>query len=112
MRKSALQIYLKTVSRYWRLFFIFAVVAPFLLIGLWLAFDVTVGIALLILGGALLAFCAEKAVEHSVSIASASGISPLMISLLIVSYTDVSEKLYLRSAERKNTYREGDLKRG
>jgi len=26
--------------------------------------------------------------------------------------TDVSEKLYLRSAERKNTHREGDLKRG
>jgi cation:H+ antiporter len=80
------------VLRDWRLFFILAVVLPVLLIGLWLAFDVTLGIALLILGIALLAFSAEKAVEHSVSIASALGMSPLMIGLLIVSLgTDFPE---------------------
>jgi len=90
--KSALQTQVKTVLRDWRLFFILAVVAPVLLIGLWLAFNVTVGIALLILGIALLAFSAKKAVEHSVSIASALGMSPLMIGLIVVSLgTDFPE---------------------
>jgi len=90
--KSALQIQVKNALRDRRLLFILAVVAPVLLIGLWLAFDVTVGIALLILGIALLAFSAEKAVKHSVSIASALGISPLMIGLIIVSLgTDFPE---------------------
>lgn len=65
---------------------------PPLLAGLWLAFDATVGIALLILGIALLVFSAGKAVGHSVSIASALGLSPLMIGLLIVSLgTDMPE---------------------
>ncbi len=59
---------------------------------MWLAFDATIGIALLILGIALLAFSADKAVEGSVSIASASGMSPLMIGLIIVSLgTDFPE---------------------
>lgn len=90
--KSALQTQVKTVLRDWRLFFILAVVAPVLLIGLWLAFDVTVGIALLILGIAFLAFSAKKAVEHSVSIASALGMSPLMTGLIVVSLgTDFPE---------------------
>ena len=75
-----------------RLIFILAVFASVLLIGLWLAFDLTLGIALLILGVTLLAFSAEKAVEHSVSIASALGVSPLMIGLVIVSLgTDFPE---------------------
>jgi len=93
IRKSALQTRVKTVLRDWRLFFILAVVAaPILLIGLWLAFDVTVGITLLILGIALLAFSAEKAVKHSVSIASTLRMSPLMIGLVIVSLgTDFPE---------------------
>jgi len=75
-----------------RLIFILAGVASALLIGLWLAFDLTIGIALLILGVTLLAFSAEKAVGHSVSIASALGVSPLMIGLVIVSLgTDFPE---------------------
>jgi len=82
----------KTMLRNGRLFFILAGGVPVLLIGLWLAFDLTVGIALLIFGIALLAFCAEKAVEHSISIASALGMSPLMVGLIIVSLgTDFPE---------------------
>jgi len=92
IRKSVLQTHVKNVLRDWRLSLILVVAAPILLIGLWLAFDVTVGIALLILGIALLAFSAEKSVEHSVSIASAVGMSPLMIGLIIVSLgTDMPE---------------------
>jgi len=90
--KSTLQTHVKNVLRDWRLYLILAVAAPVFLIGLWLAFDVTVGIALLILGIALMAFSAEKAVEHSISIASALGMSPLMIGLIIVSLgTDFPE---------------------
>ena len=76
-----------------RLIFILASVASsFLLIGLWLAFDLTVGLALLVLGVVLLAFSAEKAVEHSVNVASALRVSPLMIGLIIVSLgTDFPE---------------------
>jgi len=75
-----------------RLIFIFAVVASVLLIGLWLYFDLMLGIALLIFGVALLALSAQKAVEHSVSIASALGVSPLMIGLIVVSLgTDFPE---------------------
>jgi len=92
IRKSALQTRVKNVLRDWRLSLILVIAVPILLIGLWLDFDVTVGIALLILGVALLAFSAEKAVEHSVSIASALGMSPLMIGLIIVSLgTDMPE---------------------
>ncbi len=76
-------------------------------------FEEIVAIAALISWLGLLIFFSDKAVEHSVSIASALEISLFMFGLPIVSvYTDVSEKLYLRSAERKNTHREGDLKRG
>jgi len=82
----------KNVFRDQRLIFILACVASVLLIGFWLAFDLTLGIALLILGIALLAFSAEKAVGHSVSIASALGVPPLMIGLIIVSLgTDFPE---------------------
>ncbi|MGQ9530677.1 MAG: sodium:calcium antiporter [Candidatus Bathycorpusculaceae bacterium] len=78
--------------KHWIIFFISALGIPLLIIGLWLAFDLTIGIALLIFGIILLAFSAEKAVEHSVSIASALGISPLMIGLVIVSLgTDFPE---------------------
>jgi len=92
IRKSVLQTRLKTVLSDRRLLLILSVGVPILLIGLWLAFNVTVGIALLILGIALLAFSAEKSVEHSVSIASALGMSPLMIGLIVVSLgTDMPE---------------------
>ena len=75
-----------------RLIFILAGIASALFIGLWLAFDLTLGIALLIFGLVFLSFSAEKAVEHSVSIASALGASPLMIGLIVVSLgTDFPE---------------------
>jgi len=71
-------------------------------------FEEVAAIAALISGLALMIFSRDKAVEHSVSIASALGISLLIVSV----YTDVLEKLYLRSAQRKNTHRERDSKRG
>ena len=73
---------------------IFAVVAavPTLAVGLVLAFEATVGITLLTIGLALLAISAEKAVEHSIGIATALKISPLMIGLIVVSLgTDFPE---------------------
>ena len=83
---------LKAAVKDWRVVLISAVVVPLVLIGLWLAFDVTVGIALLVLGLVLLAFSANKAVGHSISVASALGMSPLMIGLVIVSLgTDFPE---------------------
>lgn len=54
--------------------------------------DVIVAITALISGLALLIFSSDKAVKHSVSIASILGMSPLMIGLLIVSLgTDLPE---------------------
>jgi len=76
-------------------------------------FEEIAAIAALISGLALMIFSRDKAVEHSVSIASTLGISLFMFGLLIVSvYTDVSENLYLSSGERKNTHRERGSKRG
>ena len=75
-----------------RLIFILAGSASVLLIGLWLNFVLTLWIALFILGVSLLAFSAEKAVENSINAASALGVSPLMIGLIIVSLgTDFPE---------------------
>lgn len=56
-----------------------------LVVGLILAFEVTVGITCLIIGIAFLAISSEKAVEHSIGIATALKISPLMIGLIVVS---------------------------
>jgi len=54
--------------------------------------ETIVAIAALISGLALLIFSSDKAVEHSISIASILGMSPLMIGLLIVSLgTDLPE---------------------
>jgi cation:H+ antiporter len=78
--------HVKTMIRDQRLLFaLVAIAISGLLIGLLLAYDLMIGITLLILGIALLAFSAQKTVEHSVNIASALGVSPLMIDLLIVS---------------------------
>jgi len=56
-------------------------------------FDEILAVAALISGLVLLILCSDKATEHSVSIASALGMSPLMIGLVIVSlYTDVPDK--------------------
>jgi len=57
-----------------------------------LVFEATVAITSLILGIALLIFSSKKAVEHSVSIALALRISPLMIGLTLASIgTDLPE---------------------
>ncbi len=57
-----------------------------------MVFEAAVAIAGLILGIALLIFSSKKAVEHSVSIASALRISPLMIGLTLASIgTDLPE---------------------
>jgi cation:H+ antiporter len=75
-----------------RLIFVLVGATSLLLIGLLLNFDLTLGIALLIFGVSLLAFSAEKAVGHSINAASALGVSPLMIGLIVVSLgTDFPE---------------------
>jgi len=54
--------------------------------------DIMLGLAGLIAGLALLAYCGDKAVEHSVTIALEFGVPPLMIGLLLVSLgTDLPE---------------------
>ena len=65
---------------------------PLLLIGLWIAFDLTVGISLLVFGMAVLILSATNAVENTINIASALRVSPLMIGLIVVSLgTDFPE---------------------
>ncbi|RLI45792.1 hypothetical protein DRO69_04530 [Candidatus Bathyarchaeota archaeon] len=57
-----------------------------------MAFETIVAVIALIAGIALLTFSSDKAVEHSVSIASEWGVSPLMIGLVLVSLgTDLPE---------------------
>ena len=75
-----------------RLIFAIVVLVPALLVGLVFAFEATVGISFLIIGLALLAISSEKAVEHSIGIATALKLSPLMIGLVVVSLgTDFPE---------------------
>jgi cation:H+ antiporter len=63
-------------------------------VGLVYAFEATAGIGLLIIGLALLAISSEKAVEHSIGIATALKLSPLMIGLVVVSLgTDFPEMI-------------------
>ncbi|MCJ7469730.1 hypothetical protein MUO74_04420, partial [Candidatus Bathyarchaeota archaeon] len=62
-----------------RLIFVIIVAVPTLVVGLILAFEATVGISFLIIGLALLAISAEKAVAHSIGVATALKLSPLMI---------------------------------
>jgi cation:H+ antiporter len=57
-----------------------------------LVFETVIIVAVLILGIALMAYSSDKAVEHSVKIASALRISPLVIGLVLVSIgTDLPE---------------------
>jgi cation:H+ antiporter len=57
-----------------------------------LVFEIVVAVAVLIIGIALMAYSSDKAVRHSVKIASALRISPLVIGLVIVSIgTDLPE---------------------
>jgi cation:H+ antiporter len=57
-----------------------------------LVFETIIAIVALILGIVLLTYSSDKAVEHSVSIASALRISPLMIGLILMSIgTDLPE---------------------
>lgn len=75
-----------------RLIIILAGIVLAIVVGLWLAFDLTLWTTLFVLGFLLLAFSAEKAVEHSVNVAFALKVSPLMIGLVIVSLgTDFPE---------------------
>jgi cation:H+ antiporter len=54
--------------------------------------DIILAVSAFLGGVALLAYSSEKAVKHSVSMASALGISPLMIGLVVVSLgTDLPE---------------------
>jgi len=82
----------KRILRDRRLIFAIVVFVPVLLVGLVFAFEATVGISFLIIGLALLAISSEKAVEHSIGIATALKLSPLMIGLVVVSLgTDFPE---------------------
>ena len=55
-------------------------------------FEAIVGIVVLVAGLALMTFSSDKAVEHSVCLASALRMSPLMVGLLLVSIgTDLPE---------------------
>lgn len=75
-----------------RLIFVIVAAVPTLVVGLILAFEATVGISFLIIGLALLAISAEKAVAHSIGVATALKLSPLMIGLVVVSLgTDFPE---------------------
>jgi len=57
-----------------------------------LVIDIILAVSAFLGGVALLAYSSEKAVKHSVSMASALGISPLMIGLVVVSLgTDLPE---------------------
>ena len=75
-----------------RLILVTVTAVPTLVVGLIIAFEATVGISLLIIGLALLAISAEKAVKHSIGVATALKLSPLMIGLVVVSLgTDFPE---------------------
>jgi cation:H+ antiporter len=57
-----------------------------------LVFETVIAVAVLIIGIALMTYSSDKAVEHSVIIASALRVSPLMIGLILVSLgTDLPE---------------------
>jgi len=57
-----------------------------------LVFEIVAAVAILIIGITLMAYSSDKAVEHSVKIASALRISPLVIGLILVSIgTDLPE---------------------
>jgi len=58
----------------------------------YLVFETVIAVAALIIGIALMTYSSDKAVEHSVSIASALRISPFMIGLILMSIgTDLPE---------------------
>ena len=57
-----------------------------------MVFEIIFAVAVLIIGIAIMTYSSDKAVEHSVIIASASRVSPLMIGLILVSLgTDLPE---------------------
>ena len=57
-----------------------------------MVFETVIAVAVLILGIALMTFSSDKAVEHSVEIALALGVSPLLIGLILMSLgTDLPE---------------------
>ena len=57
-----------------------------------MVFDIVVAVAVLIIGIVIMAYSSDKAVEHSLKIATALRISPLVIGLILVSVgTDLPE---------------------
>jgi len=89
---SGFRVRLENILRDRRLLVVLVVGFPLLLIGLWIAFDLTVGISLLVFGMAVLILSATKAVDHSISIASALRFPPIMIGLIVVAMgTDFPE---------------------
>ena len=91
LKESALRKKVKNPLKDRRLMLAVVVIVP-VLVGLILAFEVTVSVSFLIVGLALLAISSEKAVENSMGIATALKISPLMIGLIVVSLgTDFPE---------------------
>jgi cation:H+ antiporter len=57
-----------------------------------LVFETVIAVAVLIIGIALMAYSSDKAVEHSVKIASAFRVSPFLVGLMLVSIgTDLPE---------------------
>jgi cation:H+ antiporter len=90
--ESTFRITAKRLLKDKRLIVAIVALVPTLLVGLVFAFEATVGISFLIIGLALLAISSEKAVEHSIGIATALKLSPLMIGLVVVSLgTDFPE---------------------
>lgn len=92
MNEAAFHTKAKSILKDVRIALAVVLIVPILVVGLILAFEITVGLSLLIVGLALLAISSEKAVEHSVGIATALRLSPLMIGLIVVSLgTDFPE---------------------
>jgi len=90
--ESVARVRLENILKDGRLLVVLVVGIPLLLIGLWIAFDLTVGISLLVFGMAVLILSAKNAVDHSIKIASALRFPPLMIGLIVVSMgTDFPE---------------------
>ncbi|MGQ9552452.1 MAG: hypothetical protein ACUVUE_08520, partial [Candidatus Bathycorpusculaceae bacterium] len=92
MKESGLQTKTEKILKDKRLILVVAALASALLAGLILAFETAVSVSILIVGLSLLAISSDKAVEHSINIATALRISPLMIGLVVVSLgTDFPE---------------------
>ena len=92
MNEAASRTKARNILKDRRLILAVIAIVPTLAVGLTITFEATVGISFLIIGLALLAISAEKAVTHSIGVATALKLSPLMIGLVVVSLgTDFPE---------------------